>query len=208
MGSFVNSFISEFTTLLVVLNPVVAIPAFLAITQGFSRRRQLAIAAYAVGIAFVVLLFFIAAGQHLLEALGIPMASFQLGGALILLLVAFRMVTGQIAAAAATIPADATLLELSVFPLAIPQIAGAGAMLTVVLLTDNHTRSFAEQMSTTVTLAVCLAIYFVVLALAGFILKLIGRAGVEVVTRVFGIILASVAVNSLIIAIKLSFGLA
>jgi small neutral amino acid transporter SnatA (MarC family) len=73
------------------------------------------------------------------------MASFQLGGALILLLVAFRLVTGQIAAAAATIPAAATLLERSVFPLAIQQIAGAGAILTVVLLTDNHTRSLPSR---------------------------------------------------------------
>jgi small neutral amino acid transporter SnatA (MarC family) len=62
--------------------------------------------------------------------------------------------------------------------------------------------------STTVTLAVCFAVYFVVPALAGFILKLLGRAGIEVVTRVFGIVLAIVAVNSLIIAIKLGFGLA
>ncbi|HYC64012.1 MAG TPA: MarC family protein [Reyranellaceae bacterium] len=207
MTGFTNTFFYELTTLFVVLNPFVAIPLYLALTHGLERKRQLAVAAYAVGIAFLVLLVFIALGQHLLEALRIPMPAFQLGGALVLLLFAFRMVTGQVAAAAATLPPETTSFERSV-SLAVPQIAGAGSMLTVVLLTDNHTRSLAEQVTTTGTLAVCLAVYFVVLALASFILKVIGRAGVEVITRVFGLILASVAVNSLIVAIKLSFGLA
>lgn len=207
MTGFVNTFFYEATTLFVVLNPFVAIPLFLALTHGLDRRRQTAVAAYAVSVAFLVLLVFIALGQHLLEALRIPMPAFQLGGGLVLLLFAFRMVTGQIAAAAAALPAETTAFGRSV-SLAVPQIAGAGSMLTVVLLTDNHTRSLTEQITTAGTLAVCLAIYFIVLALAGFILKVIGRAGVEVITRVFGLVLASLAVNSLIVAIKLSFGLA
>jgi multiple antibiotic resistance protein len=109
---------------------------------------------------------------------------------------------------AATMPAEATLLERAIYPLAIPGIAGAGAILTVVLLTDNHTRSLAEQVQTTAILVLCLAGLFVLFSLASVLFRILGRSGIEIVSRVFGLILCSIAVNGLIIAIKLSFHLA
>ena len=115
---------------------------------------------------------------------------------------------GKVTEEAASIPADASLVERAIYPLAIPGIAGAGAMLTVVLLTDNNTRTFAEQVSTTGILVLCLACLFVLFALARFLFRILGRSGIEIVSRVFGLILCSIAVNGLIIAIKLSFHLA
>jgi multiple antibiotic resistance protein len=153
-------------------------------------------------------LFFIAGGQFLLEALKIPMPAFQLAGSIVLLLFGLSLVLGRVTKEAAAMPADATLLERAVYPLAIPGIAGAGAILTVVLLTDNHSRTIAEQASTTAILVVCLTCLFVLFALAGFLFRILGRSGVEIVSRVFGLILCSIAVNGLIIAIKLSFHLA
>lgn len=81
-------------------------------------------------------------------------------------------------------------------------------MLTVVLLTDNKTRSIGEQATTTGILVLCLVILFVMFAAASAIFRVLGRPGVEIVSRVFGLILASIAVTSLVIAIKMSFGLA
>ena len=204
---FPNSFLNEFVTLFVVLDPVATIPVFLAVTVGLARRQRLLVAAYALGAAFLALLFFIIAGQHLLEALKIPMASFQLAGSLVLLLFGLKLVLGKISEEVATVPLGATPLERAIYPLAIPGIAGAGAMLTVVLLTDNNVRSVAEQASTTGILALCLALFFCLFALSGLIFRLIGRPGVEIVSRVFGLILASIAVHGLVIAIKLSFGM-
>ena len=83
----------------------------------------------------------------------------------------------------------------------------AGAMLSVVMLTDNNTRSVAEQAMTTGILVLCLSILFVLFALAATIFSVLGRPGVEIVSRVFGLILASIAVTNLVIAIKLSFAL-
>src|SRR6185312_7147551 len=150
----------------------------------------------------------IAGGRLLLAELKIPMASFQLAGSLILLIFGINMVLGKVTKEVASLPGDATLLERAIFPLAIPGIAGAGAMLTVVLLTDNNARTFAEQVSTVGVMALCLACSFVAFGVAGLIIRLVGQSGVEIISRVSGLILASIAVNGLIVAIKLSFMLA
>jgi multiple antibiotic resistance protein len=203
--SFAHDFLYEFVTLFVILDPVATVPIFLFVTAGLARAQALRVAAYALGVAFLVLLFFIAGGRFLLAELKIPMASFQLAGSLILLIFGINMVLGKITGEVARVPGDATLLERAIYPLAIPGIAGAGAILTVVLLTDNNARTFAEQAQTTGILVLCLACFFVLYAVSGLIFRLLGRSGVEIVSRVFGLILASIAVNGLITAIKLSF---
>jgi multiple antibiotic resistance protein len=204
---FPNDLLFEFVTLFVVLDPIATLPIFITVTGGLSRRQSLLVAFYALGVSFLVLLFFIVAGQHLLEALKIPMASFQLAGSLVLLLFGLKMVLGKVTEEAADVRDGASLLERAIYPLAVPGVAGAGAMLSVVLLTDNDTRSFAEQVWTTGVLVLCLMIFFVLFALAAMIFRVLGRPGVEIVSRVFGLILASIAVTNLVIAIKHGFGL-
>ncbi len=205
--TFLNDFFYEFVTLLVILDPFATVPLFLLVTAGLERRQSLLVAAYALGVAFLILLFFIVVGRPLLSALHIPMASFQLAGSLILLLFGLKMALGKVAEEAMDVPADASLLQRAVFPLAIPGIAGAGAILTVVLLTDNNVRSFGEQVTTTAILALCLCLLFVAYAVAGTLFRLLGKPGIEIVTRVFGLILSSIAVTGMIVAIKLAFGL-
>jgi multiple antibiotic resistance protein len=204
---FPNHVTYEFVTLFVVLDPIATLPIFIAVTAGLTRRQSLLVAFYALGVSFLVLLFFIVAGQHLLNALRIPMASFQLAGSLVLLLFGLKMVLGKISEDAGAAATAGSLLDRAVYPLAVPGIAGAGAMLTVVLLTDNNTRSIAEQATTTAILLLCLTILFILFALAAAIFRVLGRAGIEIVSRVFGLILASIAITSLVIAIKVSFGI-
>ena len=129
MGTtFTHTFLYELVTLFVILDPVATIPVFLASTAGLARKDSLKVAAYAVSIAFLVLLFFIAAGQLLLEALHIPMPSFQCAGSIVLLLFGLKLVLGKITEEAAAIPSGTSLYERSIYPLAIPGIAGPGAM--------------------------------------------------------------------------------
>jgi multiple antibiotic resistance protein len=116
-------------------------------------------------------------------------------------------VLGQITEEAAALPPGMSLYERAIYPLAIPGIAGPGAMLTVVLLTDNNTRSFTEQAMTTLELAICLVVLLGLYSIATHLYRLIGRGGVEVVSRAFGLIICSVAVHNMVIAIKLTFGL-
>jgi len=206
--TFTHTFGYELVTLFVILDPVSTIPIFLAATLGLARKDALKVGGYAVLISFVVLLVFIARGQLLLEALHIPMASFQLAGSLVLLLFGLKLVLGKVTEEAAALPGGTSPFDRATYPLAIPGIAGPGAMLTVVLLTDNNTRTFKEQALTTAELAICLAILLGIYAMASFLYRVLGRGGIEVISRVFGLIVASIAVHNLIIAIKLSFYLA
>ncbi len=205
--SFAHGLIYEFVTLFVVLDPIATVPVFLKITQGMSFRRALLVAFYAIVVSFLVLLVFIAGGQFLLDALKIPMPAFQLAGSIVLLAFGLKLVLGNLSKEIADLPSDTTLLQRAIYPLAIPGIAGAGAMLTVVLLTDNNTRSIAEQVRTTGILAVCLGLMFVQFSMSRLLYRILGASGIEIVSRVFGLIVASIAVNGLIVSIKLSFGL-
>jgi multiple antibiotic resistance protein len=188
--SFQTHFFYELVTLLAVLDPTAAIPIFLTATASLSRRQSLKVAAYAAATAFLVLFFFICVGQHLLQALKIPMTSFQLAGSIVLLLFGVKLVLGQVAEEVSAIPSNATLAQRA-----------------VVLLTDNNVRTIGEQAITTSRLAISLAIVFCVLALSKWIFSVVGRPGIEVMSRVSGLILASIAVHNMIIAAKLSFGL-
>ena len=101
--TFEHTFVYELVTLFVILDPVSTIPIFLAATLGLPRNESLKVAAYAVAIAFIVLLLFIAAGQFLLDALHIPMPSFQLAGSIVLLLFGLKLVLGKVTEEAAAI---------------------------------------------------------------------------------------------------------
>lgn len=117
------------------------------------------------------------------------------------------MVTGQLHSEIAKLPADASILDRSVYPLAMPSIAGAGAILTVVMLSDNHARVFSEQIRTTAVLAACLLVHLVSFTIGGLIIRYLGLAGIQVISRIFGLMICSIAVSGVVIAIKLSFGL-
>jgi len=205
--TFTHTFVYELVTLFVILDPVSTIPVLLAATVGLSRKDAFKVAAYAVSIAFVVLLVFIVGGQLLLNALHIPMPSFQLAGSIVLLTFGLRLVLGTATAEAAASPDGTSMVERALYPLAIPGIAGAGSMLTVVLLTDNNKRTISEQAITTGELVICLVVLLGIYAASRWLYRVLGRGGIEIISRVFGLIVSSIAVNNLIIAVKLSFGL-
>jgi multiple antibiotic resistance protein len=207
MPEFAHHWFYEFMTLLVVLDPIATVPLFMAVTVGLDRKQAAKVALYAVCTAFAILLFFIAFGQLLLEALNIPMASFQLAGSLLFLVLGIQMATGNLAESMEVQPSRDTLFARAVYPLAIPGIAGGGGILTVVLLTDNNTRTIGEQLSTALVLAACLCTHLLSFLGARQVFQWLGTAGIQVFSRVFGLILTSIAVNGIVTAIKISFGL-
>ena len=205
---FPSDFTYEFFTLLVILDPIATVPVFLAVSYGLAWQDRLKVAVTALLVAFVILTAFIFLGLEFLRVLDISTTSFQLAGSIILFLLGLDMVTGRLHNEIAKLPENATILERAVYPLAMPCIAGAGAILTVVMLSDNHARVFTEQLRTTMVLATCLLVHLISFMVSGLIMKYLGRAGIQIVTRVFGLMICSIAISSLVIAIKLSFGLA
>ena len=205
---FPSDFTYEFFTLLVILDPIATVPVFLAVSYGLPWRERLKVAVTALLVAFGILTAFIFLGLEFLKVLDISTTSFQLAGSIILFLLGLDMVTGRLHNEIAKLPENATILERSVYPLAMPCIAGAGAILTVVMLSDNHARVVTEQLRTTLVLATCLLVHFISFMVSGLIMKYLGRAGIQIVTRVFGLMICSIAISSLVVAVKLSFGLA
>ena len=192
--------LSEFVTLFIVVNPISALPMFLAVTAGFDTAKQRTVAVTAVLVSFGVLLLFIIAGGFLLEKMGISLRSFQIAGGIILFLVALDMVRGASHAPAGGSGSGDEATAVAIYPLAIPKIAGPGTMLTVVLLTDDHRFDFVQLSLTTSVLAVVLAITLAVLLLAAPISRLIGNAGASIMSRVMGMILVALAVHTVLSA--------
>jgi multiple antibiotic resistance protein len=199
----IHSIVQDLVTLLVVINPIGKVPLFIALASYLPRPVQIRIAIRAVVIAALVLLFFLVLGQPLLSYLGISMTSVQIAGGVILLIIGLRMVLEEVSEPA--IAESSTPEDIAVFPLAMPFIAGPGAIMTVMVLTDDDLFSFRDQIETCVAMLVVLAATFACLLGASAVNRLIGRTGANVVGRVMGLILASLAVKAIVGGLHDSF---
>ena len=196
-----DSLVVHFVVLWAVIDPIGSIPVYLTKTVGLSVEDRRKIALKAVMISAGILIFFLIAGQALLEAMQIPLTAFQIAGGLVLLLFALTMIFGE-GKPEQEIRLSSNLNELAVYPLAVPSIASPGAMMAIVLLTDNHRFSLFDQtMTTLIMLSVLLITYLLFLA-ANRIQRWIGNTGAAVISRVMGLILAAVAINNMLVGIR------
>jgi multiple antibiotic resistance protein len=200
--------IADFVTLFVVLDPIGTLVIFLAVSTKMEPAHRRALALMGALYSFGVLLFFIVVGEYLLIAIGIPLRAFQIAGGILVMLYGIEMSIGT--SAPGTGFDDVTsggIRAIAIYPLAIPAIAGPGAMLTVVLLTDNRQFDFLEQALTTGALAAVLAVFFLIMLFAGPIMRVIGVGGANVMRRVMGIILSAIAANMVLGAFQDWLGL-
>jgi multiple antibiotic resistance protein len=199
--------LEDFVTLWVVIDPIGTIPVFLAFTaqQAASERRRTALRA--ILIAFAILVVFIIAGQLLIEALGVHLAAFQIAGGLVLFIFALTMIFGESKPEQETQSVVEENSDVAVFPLAVPSIASPGAMMAVVLLTDNHRFEPMDQAVTTAVMISILVVAYLLLLLAVPLQRLIGLTGASIISRVMGLILAAVAVDNVLSAFKSYFSL-
>lgn len=192
----------QFVTLWVVIDPIGTIPVFVAVTAAVDPAIRSRIALQAAFIAACVLMFFLVAGQFLIDALGISLPAFQIAGGLVLFLFALTMIFGDSKPQAET--RDAVQAEQespAVFPLAVPSLASPGAMLAIVVLTDNNRFSIPEQAITASVMLAVVAVAYLMMLLATPILKVIRVGGAAIVSRIMGMILAAVAVDNVIAAV-------
>ena len=193
-----SSLAREFITLFVVIDPIGTLPVFYFATAGVPSHFHRRIALRAVAVAAAVLLLFLVAGQILLEALGLRFGSFQIAGGIVLFLFALTMIFGESKASREIEEAGRDHMEGAVFPLAMPSIASPGAMLAIVVLTDNHRNSVPDQIVTAILLLSVLLVTLAVLLVGARLKKLIGTTGASVISRVMGIVLATVAVDAVL----------
>lgn len=200
-------FFQDAVTLFVVIDPIGLVPIFIAITRKepqVSRRR---IASLGVGISTVILLAFLVMGQPLLEVLEISLPAFRVAGGILLAIVGLQMVLQESGVhSASTDPASS--FDLAVFPLATPLIAGPGGIMSVVLLTDNMKFGVVDQAITALALLTVLIVTYIALLSADWIQKGLGRTGVNVITRILGLLLAALAMETILAGIEGYFGAA
>jgi multiple antibiotic resistance protein len=189
--------IRDFLMLLVTVDPIGTLAIFVPITANLSQREKNKIARRAVLIAGIVLTAFLVAGELLLSGIGVRLVSFQLAGGVILFLFGLQMVFGTIGSEAPEPDHD-----VAIFPLALPVIANPGSILAVVLLTDNHRHSIAQQAMTAGVLIVVLAITLVTLLLAQPLYRVLRSTGSNVLIRVMGLVLAALAAEQIVAGIE------
>ncbi|MGL4564609.1 MAG: MarC family protein [Halioglobus sp.] len=202
-----DTVVREFIALWVVIDPIGSIPVFIAVTAGLSAAAQRKVAIKAIIVSAAILLFFLVGGQVLLEALDIHLAAFQIAGGIVLFLFALTMIFGESKVEEEKRQIDPNAGDLAIFPLAVPSIASPGAMLAVVMLTDNHRYSVTEQVFTAATMLTVLGFTLLLFFMAAPILRVIGSSGASIVSRVMGLILASVAVDNILRAVTIYFNL-
>lgn len=201
-----NDVISTFIFFFAVIDPIGTVPVFLSVTRGYTPSEKRSTALRAVIYSCLILLFFIIAGEPILNAINIPLPAFQIAGGIVLFLFALGMIFGE-SKPEEEIRSAKMIKQSAVFPLAIPSIASPGAMLAAVLLTENDLHSIREQIESSLIMIFVLIIVFILLMLASRVQKLIGDSGASIISRVMGLILTAVAVSNIIEGIKLSFGL-
>jgi len=183
-------------TLFVVIDPAGLVPVFVSLAGGRSPQAQASIARRAVLIAGAVLLSFAIVGGPLLAYLGISVFALRIAGGILLFRIAVDMVFAQFRRETPEEEAEARAKEdISVFPLAIPLISGPGALASVLILgaeSQGDPRLFALVLGAA---AVVLLVAYLFLRGSTRLARLLGQTGINVVTRVLGLILAALAVQ-------------
>lgn len=203
-------FLSAFVTFFVVIDPPGCAPIYAGLTKGASAAQARNMALRATMIASIILLIFALFGQELLNALHIELNSFRIAGGLMLFFIAFDMVfekrTQRRESRAEKIAATPEIEDVSVFPMAMPMLAGPGAIAAVMLLM-NEANGLSESLEVLAALAAVLVITAASLVAAGPLIRLLGDKVEAVITRLLGVLLAALAAQYVIDGLKGSFGL-
>ena len=186
--------ISAFVTLFVIIDPIGLVPLFVALTQGMTARERRAIGFRAVLVAALLLLLFAAAGEAVLGFVGISMPAFRIAGGILLFLTALDMLFERRTRRREDKATPEPQPDPSVFPLAIPLIAGPGAIASMILLVGEKPDLAGFAAVTGVMLAVLVIVMLMFLS-ASLFERALGRVGINVVTRLLGMLLAALSVQ-------------
>ena len=186
--------ITAFVALFVVIDPIGLTPLFVALTTGMSSQKRRRIAIRATLVATGILLVFSIFGENILTFIGISMPAFRIAGGILLFLTALDMLFERRTRRREDQAEEEVEDDPSVFPLAIPLIAGPGAIATVILLV-GQTDGTAGYFAVLGVLAGVLALVFMMFLSASVLERLLGKTGITVVTRLLGMLLAALSVQ-------------
>ncbi|MEQ6248184.1 MarC family protein [Sulfitobacter sp. HNIBRBA3233] len=188
--------ITAFVTLFVVIDPIAIAPVFLALTPGRTPKERERIARRAVLVAGLVLVVFALFGEAVLDFVGISMPAFRVAGGILLFLTALDMLFERRTKRREdkAEPDEHDPDDPSVFPMAIPLVAGPGAIASVILLVGRKPGGEGLVTILAITAVILLLMYFM-LRISGHLERALGKVGISVITRIFGMLLAALSVQ-------------
>jgi multiple antibiotic resistance protein len=208
-GSLLELFVSSLITFFVVIDPPGCAPIFAGLTAAATPAHRRAMAIRAVVVSGMILLLFAVFGEGLLHGLGIDLASFRIAGGILLFLIALEMVferrTQRREDRAARVQEDHEEDDVSIFPMAMPMIAGPGSIATVMLL-GSRNPGIAAHLVVLAAMATILALTLASLLASGALMRLLGKKVEAVITRLLGVLLAALAVQFVIDGVRAQLG--
>jgi multiple antibiotic resistance protein len=194
----IELYISSLITFFVVIDPPGCAPIYAGLSAGASTAQKRAMAMRAVGVAAAILFVFALFGEALLKGLGISLASFRIAGGIMLFLIALEMVfekrTERREDRAAKVASDPEVEDVSIFPMAMPMIAGPGSIASVMLLMSRNS-GIERSLVVLGAMVTILLLTLVALLAAGPIMRILGAKIEAVITRLLGVLLAALAVQ-------------
>ena len=204
----IELFVSAFVTLFVVIEPPGCAPIYASMTTGANAQQRRSMAIRAVIVAGGILLVFALFGEVLLSALHIELNSFRIAGGIMLFLIALDMVfekrTERREQRAQKVMETPEIEDVSIFPMAMPMIAGPGSIASVMLLVSQNT-GLDRALTILAALLAVLLLTLVALLTAGPLMKLLGAKAEAVITRLLGVLLAALAAQFVIDGLRASF---
>ena len=201
--------INALTTLLVTIDPIGLAPIFLGLTAGMSRAQRFQVASRGCIIGGVILFVFSLVGSSFLALLGITLPAFRIAGGLLLFWIAFEMIfekrQERHEKSAERAVSEDRVRDTAVFPLAIPLIAGPGAISAVIIL-SGHFDAPAMKAQLLAIVVFALVLLFAALLIADRIDRLLGETGRVILTRLLGVILAALAVQFVVDGVQALIG--
>ena len=204
---FINSFILFF----VAIDTIGNIPFFLSLTEEAKIKKRNQIAIKSVIIAFFIMITFAYAGRYLLDAIGVSLDSLKIAGGIILMILAIDILFEKRKTRREKRVEEAldekSFDDITVFPIAIPFIAGPAALTTIILLTGNYTINSEFQIPVILALIAALVVSLILMIGANFIVKFLPKQILHATARVMAFILAALATQFIIDGIKASFNI-
>jgi multiple antibiotic resistance protein len=179
-----------FTSLLAILNPLSVVPIYVALTSSFDAARRAATVRRAVLTAFAVMVAFTLVGRYILRFFGITTHAFQIVGGIIFFAIGWEMLQARRSRLKTTEEEEsesASKDDVAIIPLGMPSLAGAGTITTVIAL-DSRATTFAQTISIYVAIFLVSIIAWAILSAAPFVLRRLGQTGMNVFTRVMGLL--------------------
>jgi multiple antibiotic resistance protein len=203
MDDFAQFALVSFTSILFLVDPIAVVPTFLAITHGESVEQRRVTARRACVAAAILLIVFAAAGNLIFRAFGITLPAFRIAGGAILWLVAMDMLRGERRTQEGPPEIDEGRAkdDVALTPLAMPMLAGPGAISTVMVL-SGQAQSPARTAVIYASILVTLVISWIMLRVGDRVMSRFGRTGIRVTTRIMGLLLAAVAVQFVITGVR------